>query len=311
MLATGADVWSVRPRLSSELYAQLRGQFKDNTIREVLLAAAGVKVSRACLSEGKFRLLHRLAAQHNFSVLASQERYIHRCDAGKGGFSNTAERIAGPDEANGLRNVYIGSDGNLLEPAQFAEEASDHQLFGTLLGIPSCCREAYVRCQPVAQIKQSDLVPLVLDNTSGAMPYDPWLNCLAKYFGRTLLSFFPCSFQCELARTAAKNTFEMLAECDREWACSFFDLQYTNILYTEYQGIHLFRRPFVDGSIHYRPADIISTEATDVNALILRGERVEVHGKHQVSIYRGMDRIGILKNEDISMFVFRGCPAVL
>jgi hypothetical protein len=303
-LASERDALSAQASLSPELYAQIRGQFNDNIVREILLAAAGVKVSRTCLSDAKLAYLHEVADQYGFCLATSSVRYILCPDTGKGGFCNDIARVAGLEEKSGWLNVYIASDASLAEAGKLLEEAGDDELFGLLLGIPPCCREAYARLQPVARAKQNDLVPLALDNTPDTMPYDPWLNYLANYFGRALLSFFPCSFRCQVASAAAKSTFEMLAECDEAWARSFLDLQRTNILYTEYQGLHLFRRPFVDGSIHYGPDDFDSTEPTEVAELIRRGDRLDVRGKRQVDIYRGEELIGVLEGEDIGMCVF-------
>ena len=237
-------------------------------------------------------------------MVASDERYINLPDTGKGGFSNRLDRVAGAQKQSGRWIVYIASDVGLAEAAKLLEEAGDDELFGMLLGIPSCCREAYSLFQPLAKAKQYDLVPFVLGNTPGTMPYDPWLNYAARYFGSTLLSFFPCSFRCPAAGAVARSTFDMLAECDRAWARSFLDLQHTNILYTEHQGLHLFRSHFMDGSIEYGREDLDSTELTDVSALIGRGDRLQVRAKHQVAIYRGAVRVGVLEGEDVCMCVF-------
>ena len=79
----------------------------------------------------------------------------------------------------------------------------------------------------------------------------------------------------------ARNTFEMLSACDVTWAGSFLEFQKTNIFYTEYDGLHLFRRPLVDGCIRYGPEDYRSTEPGHVAELISRGSLLEVHGKLQ------------------------------
>jgi len=305
MLNGDGGGWAETTRLSRELFAQIKGQFSDDIAREILLAAAGVKVSRTSLCEAKLGLLRSIAAQHDFCILASADRYIFRRDKGKGGCCNAIERVAGPDEDSGLRIVYMASEPSLAEAAKLLEEAGDDQLFGMLLGIPSCCREAYARFQPMAIAKQFDLVPMVLDNTTGEMPYDPWVNYPAVYFGRALLSFFPCSFRCPAAGIVARRTFEMLAECDAAWARSFLDFQQTNILYTEYQGVHMFRCPIIDGSIRYEPSDLHSTEPTDLAAVLRSGDRLWVHGKRQVDIYRGMERIAVLEGEDVGVCAFR------
>jgi hypothetical protein len=305
MLASECGGWSTQAHISPELYAQMRGLFSDDVTREVLLAAAGVKISRTCLSDANLEVLRGICGQHGLRLLASEERYIHRQDTGKGGASNRIEQRAAPGDETGLRNVYIASGANVVEVGKLLEEAGDDEVFGTLLGIPTCCREAYARFKPQAMAKQNDFLPLVLDNTVGAVPYDPWLNYLSQYFGRTLISFFPCSLRCPAAAMVARITFGMLAECDRAWAQSFLDLQRTNIVYTEYEGLHMFRRSFAEGSIQYGPNDFDSTEPTSVSDLLRRGDRLDVRGKRCVHVYRGSDRIGALEGEDVGMCVFR------
>jgi hypothetical protein len=251
--------------------------------------------------------LSGLAEQFEFFLLVSDERYLPRRDVGKGNYCNAFE-LARPDERQGLRNVYIASDKSLAEAAKLIERAGDDELFGTLLGIPHCCRNAYQRFLPIASAKQSDLVPLVLENTPGSGAYDAWLNYPAVYFGRSLLSFFPCSFRCTAASAVARSTYGMLAECDEAWAVSFLDLQRSNILYSEYQGIHLFRQPLVDGWIRYGPDDVVSTEPTELAALIGRGDRMEICGKRLAYICSGSDRIAILQGEDVGVCTFFEMP---
>jgi hypothetical protein len=102
----------------------------------------------------------------------------------------------------------------------------------------------------------------------------------------------------------ARATFEMLADCDRAWAQSFIDLQRTNILFTEYEGVHLFRRSIVDGVIEYGSKDFDSTEPTRVTELLRRGNRLDVRGKNCVHVHHGSKRVGAVEGEDVGMCVF-------
>ena len=304
MLISDSGVWDVGMHPSPELYGEIRGRLSDTSVKELLLATAGVKVTRLSVSDVELQFLSCLADQFEFFLLASDERYLPRRDVGKGNYCNAFERLAGPDETQGLRNVYIASDKSLVEDAKLLEKVVDDELFGALLGIPHCCRNAYRRFLPIASAKQFDLVPLVLDNTPGPLSYDAWLNYPSVYFGRSLLSFFPCSFRCAAAATVARRTYGMLAECDQAWATSFLGLQRSNILYTEYQGVHLFRQPLVDGWIRYGPDDFVSTEPTELAALIRRGDRLEVCGKRLAHIYSGAERIATVRGEDTGVCVF-------
>lgn len=296
--------WRARFPLSRQLFCDLREHFGSNVIKEILLAAAGVKVSRTCLSDAKLDLLRGIARHHGFEIGAGSKRYIHRRDIGKGGSSNSIERVAGLEEEGGLRNVYIATDSGLCEAGEMLEEAGDDEVFGTLLGIPACCREAFVRLGPLASTKQNDFVLPALDNTDGEMPYDSWVNYPANYFGPGLMSFFPCSFVCSNAAAVAKSTFEMLSGCDAMWANSFLEFKQTNILYTEYAGLHLFRRPLLEGSIRYGAGDYCSTERSSVSELISRGSRLEVCDKHKVIICRGTEQIASLDGADTGMCAF-------
>lgn len=304
MLISDSGLWDVGMHLSPELYREIRGRLSDTSVKELLLAAAGVKVARLSVSDVELQFLSCLADKFGLFLVASDERYLPRRDVGKGNYCNAFERQTGPDETRGLRNVYIATDKSLVEDAKLLEKVVDDELFGALLGIPYCCRKAYQRFLPIASTKQFDLVPLVLDNTPGPPSYDSWLNYPSVYFGRSLLSFFPCSFRCTAATTVAKSTYHMLAECDEAWATSFLELQRSNILYTEYQGVHLFRQPLVDGWIRYGPNDIISTEPTELAAFIRRGDRLEVCGKRLAHIYSGAERISTLRGKDTGVCVF-------
>jgi hypothetical protein len=304
MLRDECVTWRSGAGLNPAILAAMRGRFDDNLTREVLLAAAGVKVSRTCLNDTQLDALRNIAAAHSFRLLASEDRYIHRYDKGKGGAANGIERRAQPDETSGLRNVYVATGDSVAAAARMLEESGDHEIFGLLLGIPQCCRDAFGRNGPAASAKQNDFIGPSLDATAGPMPYDAWLNYAANYFGGALISFFPCSFRCPAAALVARNTYRMLSECDQCWAQRFLDLHRTNILYTEYQGLHLFRRPLADGIIQYGPDDFESTEPTEVARLLRRGNRLMVYGKRHMGIYRDGMHIGELDGEDVGMFAF-------
>jgi hypothetical protein len=296
--------WDGTAKVNRDLYQSLRGQFDDNQIREVLLATADIKISRTCLTAEKTSLLEAAAAHYGFNIAVSDNRWILRADRGKGGWANQAERLAAPGEAGSVGNVYIASDVTLAETGKMLDEASEDDLFGALLGIPACCREAFEKSKPLAAAMQNDFVPYVLENTPGAMPYDWRLNYTAQYFGASLLSFFPCSFRCPAAAAIADQTLRILMDCDDAWAKRFVELQQSNVLYTETRGLHLFRAPLRDGFIAYRREELRSSAATELADLLERGDRLQVNGKHAVTIYRGLNKLGDIAGEDVCMCVF-------
>jgi hypothetical protein len=299
-----SSAWDPMRRLNRDLYLDLSGKFDDNLIRETLLAAADVKISRTTLTEPKIDLLRTAAERHGFEIIGGQETFVLCADQGKGGWANRGRTTVETGEVGGVRNVYIASDGTLAETGRLLDEAGEDDLFGALLGIPACCREAFERFKHLAAGKQYDLMPFALQNTGGAMPYDWRLNCAAQYFGFSLLSFFPCSFLCPAAAEVADKTLQMLTQCDTGWADKFVKLQQSNVLYTETSGVHLLRAQLCDGQISYQPRDLMSTEVTEVTGLLQRGDRLKVISKHAVHIYRGSIKIGEVAGEDICMCAF-------
>ncbi|MFX8308790.1 hypothetical protein ABTL21_19245, partial [Acinetobacter baumannii] len=88
--------------------------------------------------------------------------YASSADRGKGRFSNRLQ----PGAAGGQRFTYVARSSAAAEAARDCEESGDSDGFGTLLGIPPCCREAYRAFLPRARHSQGDLLPLVCDNTA-------------------------------------------------------------------------------------------------------------------------------------------------
>jgi hypothetical protein len=287
------------------IFEALWGKFNDNILREIVLASAGVKASRTCLSEADLSLLLEVAEQSNLQVVVSAQKYIHRHDVGKGGWSNSLAAAVPPDNPDGLFNVYMASDSQLAAKGMSLEELSDEGGFGSLLGVPACCITTYVRFHPEAKKKQNDFVPLVLENSSERLPYPFWNNYVSQYFGAALLSFFPCSFDCVEASRFAQTTFSILRRCSETWAEGFIKLQQSNILYTEYLGLHMFlNTQYRNGWIEYDPAGVKSTEMTGVAEWIAQGDHLRILGKRLVEIYRGDRLIHTICGEDVSMCVF-------
>ena len=298
------NVWDETTQLDCGLYLDLRSDFDNNTVREILLAAANIKIARTTLTKEKIAVLQTIADRHGVRIVVGNGQWILRPDQGKGGWANQVERAAEPDEPGAVSNVYIASDATLAETGQMLDEAGEDDLFGALLGIPACCREAFDKNKSSAAGRQLDFIPYVLENTPGDPPWDWRLNYPAQYFGYALLSFFPCSFRCPVAASVACRTLAMLTQCDAAWARKFVDLQQTNILYTESDGLHLLRQPVCDGSIAYSSKDLLSTESTAIAALLRQGNRLDIAGPHSVHIYKDSARIASIAGADTCMCSF-------
>jgi hypothetical protein len=296
--------WPSEVRLDHDLYEELKRCFDTNVTREILFAAADMKISRVTLKQKYVGRLQAIADRFGFALACSAIKCVPIVDCGKGRWANRGRPATRANEKGALCNVYIASGGALAETGRMLDEAGEDDLFGALLGIPACCRRAYDLFRPLAAEKQNDFLPFVLDNTRGSMPFDWRLNYAAQYFGPSLLSFFPCSFDCPAAARVAETTFKMLSCCDSQWAGEFVEFQRGNVIYTENRGLHLIRAPFTRDRIVYDAQDLVSTEISDVTALLRQGDMVEVDDKHTIRVYRGSILLGRLTGDDVSVCVF-------
>jgi hypothetical protein len=296
--------WRSDKQLNHDLYQNLKQMFDINVTREILFAAADIKISRATMKQTDIGRLEDVAKRYGFDLVCSAVECVPVADCGKGRWANRARRAAQPGEKGALRNVYIASDRTLAETGRILDEAGEDDLFGALLGIPACCRAAYEQFRPLASKKQNDFLPFVLENTRGPTPFDWRLNYAAQYFGPSLLSFFPCSYGCAAAVQIADTTLEMIRDCDSRWADDLVDLQQANVLYTENSGVHLIRAPLLSGRILYEAENVLSTNLSDVAVLLRQGSILEVKNIHAIKIYRGPQLLGELTGEDVSMCIF-------
>jgi hypothetical protein len=297
------DIWQGDWKLNQRLFRNLSATFDKNQVRELLLAAAGVKVSRTCVQDDELEVLRSTADFYGFSVSASEHRWLLHGDAGKGGWANTMERSAEPHEP-GVTNVYVAKDNAMAQIAKMLDEAGEDDLFGALLGIPACCRHAFVASKPRAAKQQNDFVPFVMERTPEPFPHDWRLNYLAQYFGPSLLSFFPCSFVCPAAAAIAQTSLELLRGCDAALAAECTSLQKTNVLYTEHAGLHLFQNELRDGVIAYAPDDLLSTENTALATLLRSGNSLRITGRETMHVYCDSTLVAELSEHEITMCAF-------
>ncbi len=287
-----------------DLFNVLHRKFNDNIVREILLVASGVKDSRTCMSTEELIYFIPIAETHNIEVAISHNKYIHRPDIGKGGWSNSLEKTVSANHPTGLHNVYLSRSRKSAKEGLLAEENSDEETFGGLLGIPACCRNAYLKSHYLAKQKQNDFVPLVLLETDGGPPYNYWNNYVSQYFGRALLSFFPCSFNCPEAASFAEKSFQVLSEVSEGWAFQFVIDQQSNILYTEYDGLFRFNSTFNNGWINYSPSEFVATTQGKLTDQMQQANRIKILHKNGVEIYANEQLIARHEHEDISMCIF-------
>jgi hypothetical protein len=239
------------------------------------------------------------------------KKQIVQTDSGKGGWiSGYGLEAPVDDPLFGYVHVYVADTPQKARAARQAEHSQKIAEFGRLLGYPPCCVDFYLRRLDTAEQDQGDFVlPLLeasLEDRLGKKPSFPhWLNVAAQYFSASLISFYPCSFFCEKAIAVAENSLTLMRNYDEAWAAATLEVCKTPVLYTEYEGIYMFRNAvWLDNALHYSPKAIESSLNGVIASLLAQGDRLTLFSPHDITIWCVDERIARLQSHNLAMLVF-------
>jgi len=291
-----------------EIFRRLYANLDPIRLREVILAIEGFKVSRTLVSPEDLHNFISLIETCGAYAAVYDRKYHYKEDWGKGGWVSRYGYEVSLEADYGNCMVYVANQPEQALQAMKREHSQQDVEFGDSLNIPPCCRKHYVRCIHLAESKQNDYLEYTLNNTATPYPHDPWTNVAAQYFGYCLLSFYPCSFTCVDAARHARQAYALLTEYSQDFADTFLEHHNMNYLYTEYDGIFQFPSSiYRDGVLEYEAGRMKSTLDSLLAAILRRGQRLHIEGKHHVIVSdRNGKTIGILDHEDLSILIFKG-----
>ncbi|MBK8464886.1 MAG: hypothetical protein IPL32_03565 [Chloracidobacterium sp.] len=251
------------------------------------MAVLGEKVARIAVTDRCALLLVPLLRESEIAVAVSEFRCVHRPDIGKGGWSNTPGAIVTDDSNQGDLFLYIAGPDTDMVSVMDAESRGDSEVFGEVLGVPSCCRTAYSEYSELMREVQNDPVPQTAWRTTSPPPHPSWNNIAAQYFGYSLLSFAPCSLDCIAAQEHSKLSYDRLVSIDAEFAARFYSRHDSNIIYSEYEGIHRFvgDSNFDGEFLHYTSVD--STTKSKLRTELNFGDTLRFLDTSRFEIYAG------------------------
>ena len=276
--------------------------------KESLLAATGFKTSRLGVAPHLYPSIIKLFKKYNIQYVLGNFRYTYINDIGKGGWSNRFgdETQINHNNAKGDYFFYIADTKIKAKAAREKEENEEEFEFGETLGVPPCCAQFYVEYSEKAFKKQNDFVLFVLENTISDPPYNFWNNYVSQYFGYSLLSFFPCSFDCNKSAKISKQIFNLLDNVYSDFAKQFLFFHKQNILYTEYRGIYLFENTnLCTNNIVYKNTRIHSTmKNSSIGKTILCCDNIKIESKNHCTFYKGDRLVRNLIGENVALCLF-------
>lgn len=287
------------------LYHDLRAQeFGPIVTKEILCAAAGLKLTRVSVTDRDVATLKGLLPSYGMQLTVSEKKYGIARDVGKGGWSNRFTTPVSHDTAGGYWKLYIAADRSLMLRAREHDAGGNDNSLGETLGIPDCCRRFFDAFAKQAFAKQGDLVPFTFSNTVGEYPFDFWNNSACQYFGYSLLSFSPCSFNCPHAAEIARKTYDFLSGIDPDFAERFLQHHRHSVLYTEYEGVFLLiDAEYNAGVLTYRATKSTNSESAVAKA-IQEGNCIVPRGPDTFTIQAGKKVLKDCAGSDFALCIF-------
>jgi hypothetical protein len=287
------------------LYRKLSAlELRPISIKEILCAAAGVKVARVSLADRERYALEDLLPSYGLKVTASEEKYSVARDVGKGGWANRFTGTVARDAPDGYWKLYIAPDAELARWARALDTRGDDDSFGKALGIPDCCRQFFDRCVKEAFAVQGDVLPFTARNTAGRYPYNFWNNSACQYFGYSLLSFFPCSFNCPASASVSRKTYALIEAVNRDFAQVFLDHHRRSVFYTEFSGVFLFIDSRYHGNMLTYQGVQGTTRDTDIARAVQQGDRLVLLERDSIAIQSGATVLELCEGDNFSLCVF-------
>jgi len=281
-------------------------QLHNDAIKEIILVHGGVKPStRITLSGSQLKSFQEFSREYGLYITESDHKVIAKGDTGKGGWKNKVLGIVDKNSKEGDPSYYIARSKEMVDEAKDAEFL-DSNKFGQSLGYPKCCQEFFKQYFILANKKQCDFVLYTLSETKEDYPYDFYNNYASRYFGYSLLSHFPCSFNCKESSNLAKNYYEMLKKYSKKWANTFLYCQKSAIIYTEYRGIFLLKNFELDGNVlRYGDSYWLYSTIINKNLHILNGaNNILINSKNNFSARKGERVLKNFRGENVGLMIF-------
>jgi hypothetical protein len=152
-----------------------------------------------------------LSREYGFGIAVSNWKIVPSSDSGKGDWSDGVAKYVPADDPEGLFSVYLGKTNTEAVKALEAETLLGDDAFGEILGIPLCCRCFYLDRRQRALSSGNDYLWETLDDELLNQAAPAGANIIAQYFGRCLLSHFPCRLHCRASRMASATRRKVLS----------------------------------------------------------------------------------------------------
>lgn len=249
---------------------------------EILYILEGVKpAARIMVDEEKVSEIRKLLEEHKLNIAVSDFKIKKEIDSSRN-FSDKGVKLSRDSKEKGQFFLYISKDKEKTLLAKKLEGENRHKELGIALGYPECCSEFFEKNFPIESKKQNDYTLATLRNSSG-YKFPLYNNIAIRHLDLTLLSHFPCSFNCAKSIVMAKKHLICVEKHSRELSLIFQGMLKGAVIYTENSGVFLLRKFKLDNNkVSY--GGIMATANNEFYSKLKKNDEIDVIGKNHIKI---------------------------
>jgi hypothetical protein len=266
---------------------------KLNDALEILFTLNSLKpVARLILDEGMIPKIHYFCEITGLYYMISDFKILP--DQGV---------AVDPKKVNVRGNyfVYFSMDLELAKKAKFYEHMRNDRKIGELMGYPDCCIDFYLKNYDRAKEIGDEYSLFSLENSSFPMPF--YTNNLLRFFGITLISHFPCSFNCEKS-VEMGEIFLNCVEYENKDVAAFLRRHLSSVVMSHVgSGVHVFSGAALNNDV-VSYSNVWLTSPNQVHDLLKQCNRIEIIDKNHLRFYNGSEFIKEFSGKDVGLMVF-------
>ena len=275
---------------------------------ELLYVSKGLK--KACrlivCDAGRLRRIKKVIRAYGLSVEISSCRYIIERDGNKTYYTgySTPQRLT--DTGMGFFYLYIARTGKAARLLKICEEHGHERELAEILGYPQCCINFYNKHIGGCVKKKIDFMFITAKYTNTPFPHPFLNNIISRCFDSTLLSHYPCSFNCRASLDIARRRLDFIISLSQALADYLIRCLKSAIIFTPDSGIYQMASVLLkDGEIYFNKAYVSAINKAAILDILMASDRARIVGKKRLIL---MNKNKILRNfngNGVNLFIFQ------
>ena len=207
---------------------------------DIFYVLKGVKKVARIIVKGGDKNIIDFFEKNNLKFVYSNFKIVKKVDKNRF-YADLGCRVAAENKKEGDFLLYISNDKDFAIKARDAEDSNNHKILGRYMDYPECCVDFFMKY--LEDSTNLDYTPLTFLNSNGINFSYLINNCLRGY-DYSIISHFPCSFQCEKSIILAKKYLDLINADDENLRNHLVISLKKPIIYSPGLGVYYFNAKF-------------------------------------------------------------------